>query len=114
MLEQSKERRNSEKKKNWKEKQKAKDTNESEDEQANVTMEVAFLILEQDMELHNFSTYDVCNSDGNDDHLIWYDWMADTATTSHITHQREAFIDYTPSNSSSVTGVGGQTAKITG
>ena len=70
-------------------------------------MEVTFPILEQDMELQNFSTYDACNTDSNDERLIWYDWVADTATTSHITHQREAFIEYIPSNNSSVTGVGG-------
>ena len=93
-----------EKGKNWKEKRK---------EQTNASMEVAFLI-EEDMEMHNFTMYDACNPDANDDHLIWYDWVADTATTSHITHQREAFIDYTPLNNALVTGVGGQTAKIAG
>ena len=105
---------NSEKKKNWKEKRKVKDPSESKDEQANTTMEVAFPIQEEDMELHNFSNYDACNSSANDERLIWYDWVADTATTSHITHQKDAFIDYTPSNNTSVTGVGGRTAKIAG
>src|SRR5262245_59518000 len=66
------------------------------------------------MEMHNFTMYDACNLDVNDDHLIWYDWVADTATTSHITHQREAFIDYTPLNNALVTEVGGWTAKIAG
>jgi len=83
-----------EKGKNWKEKRK---------EQTNASMEVAFLI-EEDMEMHNFTMYDACNPDANDDCLIWYDWVADTATMSHITHQREAFIDYTPLNNELVTG----------
>ena len=46
--------------------------------------------------------------------MIYYDWLADTATTSHVTHQREAFIDYTPMGNSSVTGVGGKEAVIMG
>ena len=43
-----------------------------------------------------------------------YDWLADTATTSHITHQREAFSSYTPLGKSSVTGVGGKEAAVIG
>jgi len=66
------------------------------------------------MEMHNISTYDACNLEGNDEHLIWYDWVADSATMSHITHQREAFINYTPSSNTSVTGVGGMKVKIAG
>ena len=93
-------------------------------------MEVAFPILkeiedmetpdfpifddDEDMEIHNFSSYDPCNLEDNDERLIWYDWVADTATTSHITHQREAFINYTPSNNTSVIGVGGKKVKIAG
>jgi len=80
----------------------------------NAVMEVAFPIQveEDNMEMHNISTYDTCNLEGNDKHLIWYDWVADSATTSYITHQREAFIKYTPSKNASVTGVGGQKIKI--
>ena len=36
------------------------------------------------------------------------------ATTSHIMHQREAFIDYTPMENSSITGVGRKEAVIMG
>ena len=66
-----------------------------------------------DKELHNFDNYDACNTDGNDKRLIYYDWLADSAT-SHIMHQREAFIDYTPLGNISVTGVGGKKAVIVG
>lgn len=30
----------------------------------------------------------------NDECVLYYDWLADSATTSHICNQREAFIDY--------------------
>jgi GAG-pre-integrase domain len=40
--------------------------------------------------------------------------LADTATTSHITHYREAFKTYTPMENRLVTGVGGKEAKIAG
>ena len=36
------------------------------------------------------------------------------ATTSHVTHQREAFIDYTPMGNSSITGVSRKEAVIMG
>jgi len=65
-----------------------KDSPESKNEQADTMMEVAFPIQEDDMELHNFSNYDACNSGANDKHLIWYDWVADTATTSHNSPER--------------------------
>jgi GAG-pre-integrase domain len=59
--------------------------------------------------------YNACNMEGNDEHLILYDWLADSATTSHITHQREAFTLYTPLGTHcSVTGVGGKEVLIAG
>lgn len=51
------------------------------------------IMEEQDEELHNFDTYNA--TEQNDNHLIWYDWLADSATTSHVTHQWEAFTLYT-------------------
>ena len=50
----------------------------------------------------------------NDNWLIYYDWLADMAMTSHIMHQREAFTNYTPMGNSSVTGVGGKEVLILG
>jgi hypothetical protein len=46
---------------------------------------VAFPMMDE--ELYNFDTYNACNLEGNDDQLIYYDWLVDSATTSHITHQ---------------------------
>ena len=45
-----------------------------------------------DGKYHNFD--DVLNSDEMDIHLIYYGWLADSAATTHITHQRDAFITY--------------------
>ena len=73
-----------------------------------------YVTFEADEEQYNFDTFDACNADANDNRLIYYDWLADTATTSHVMHQREAFIDYTPMGNSSVTGVGGKEALISG
>jgi hypothetical protein len=73
---------------------------------------IAFMV--DDEELYNFDTFDACNAAGNDERLILYDWLADSATTSHITHQREAFTSYTPLGKGSVTGVGGKQATIAG
>ena len=69
---------------------------------------------ERKEEKYNFDNYDACNADANDERLIYYDWLADSATTSHITHQREAFINYTPLGNISITGVGGKKAVIAG
>jgi hypothetical protein len=78
-------------------------------EKSNI-MEVAFNGKEDDGEYYNFDV-DCTN---NDKRLIWYDWLADNATTSHVSHQREAFISYTPLHNISVTGVGGKVTNIKG
>jgi Zinc knuckle len=101
-------------KKENKEKGKKKNANEQGRgaDEANVGEEVAF---GGDEEHYNFDTYNACNMEGNDKRLILYDWLADSATTSHITHQREAFTSYTPWRTCcSVTGVGGKEALIAG
>ena len=95
-----------------KEKKKNRDNSKKNSEESNIVEEhVTFVV---DNELHNFDTYDACNADANDERLIYYDWLADTATTSHITHQREAFTNYTHMGNVSVTGVGGKEAQIAG
>ena len=42
----------------------------------------------------------------NDKHVLYYDWLANSATTSHICNRREAFIDYQPMSSKTIAGVG--------
>jgi len=43
--------------------------------------------------------------------LIYYKWLADTATSAHVMHWHEAFITYTPERDQYMTEVGGS-AKI--
>src|SRR6267378_5607278 len=55
-----------------------------------------------------YINFDVPVSDmsTNDDRLIYYDWLADLATTSHVTNQQNAFINYEPLTNKLVLGVG--------
>ena len=50
----------------------------------------------------------------NDECVLYYDWLADSATTSHICNQREAFIDYWPAGGKTVAGVGNSKMPIDG
>jgi hypothetical protein len=72
------------------------------------------ITFQADEEQYNFNTFNACSIDANDHRLIYYDWLVDSATMSHVMHQREAFTDYTPMGNSSVTGVGRKEALIMG
>src|SRR5215204_5815311 len=49
---------------------------------------------------------DDCNPDiPIQERVLWYDWLADSATTSHVTNMRDAFISFKPINTL-VNGVG--------
>jgi len=65
-------------------------------------------------ELYNFDAFNACNARGNDEHLIYYNWLADSAMTSHSSHQCNTFMTYTSLGNTSVTGVGGKEATIAG
>ena len=41
-------------------------------------------------------------------------WLADSTTTSHISNERQTFIDFMPLTSSSITGVGDQSIQALG
>jgi len=58
-----------------------------------------------DGEYYNFD--DVLSSDEMDIRLIYYDWLADSAATTHITYQRDAFITYETIPEVLISGVGG-------
>jgi hypothetical protein len=78
---------------NRKEKGKEKKRNETntnkDAKESNLVEEhVTFMV---DNELHNFDTYSTCNADANDEQLIYYDWLADSATTSHHTSKRSLY-----------------------
>jgi len=77
----------------------------------NVGEYIAFPVEE---ELHNCDLFDACNTGGIDECLIYYDWLADSAMTSHISHQCDAFTTYTSMGNKTVIGVGGREATIQG
>ena len=60
---------------------------------------------EYDGKYHNFD--DALSSDEMDICLIYYDWLADSGATTHITHQCNAFITYESIPEIPISGVGG-------
>jgi hypothetical protein len=88
-----------------------------EKDQTNMVEEEVTFVAEtatEDEEMYNFDTFEAYNASAIDERLIHYDWLADNATTSHVSCQRDAFTSYTPLENNSVTGVGGMEAKIAG
>ena len=67
----------------------------------------------QATEVVNNALADVAYS-ANAHTLSRYDWVSDSATTSHICNQREAFINYTPLKNSPVQGLGSIPAQAAG
>ena len=62
----------------------------------------------------NFTEYDVTNYNGIDKHTLYYDWLANSATTSHIVNQRDIFRTYKPVKDTPITGIGGLRAHAVG
>jgi hypothetical protein len=81
-----------------------------------VDAEVTFIIEEtmEEGETYNMDTFDMYNTSAIDEHLIYYEWLADNMTTSHVSCQRNFFTSYTPVENASMTGVGGKEAQIAG
>ena len=79
------------------------------DEHSNVVDgQVTFVVNETtEDEMYNFECYDV-TSINNDERMIFYDWLANSATSSHVSSQREAFATYTPIENSTAKGAGGK------
>jgi hypothetical protein len=72
-------------------------------------------ILFDETEVGQYSGFDNYNPlSGNDYHLLWYDWVADSATTSHICNAREAFAEYSPADGITVAGVGNTKMSVAG
>jgi hypothetical protein len=85
-------------KEKWKGNAKCKETAEemnlADEEVAFVTVEnpkEGKIELSVGNEGHNFDTYPACNHEVNDEHLIYYNWLADNATSSNIASEREHF-----------------------
>jgi hypothetical protein len=65
-------------------------------------------------QVFNFDNPDVYNNDEIDPPLIFYNWLADSATTSHVCNRREAFMSFHPLTATKVTGVGNLETKAEG
>ncbi len=70
------------------------------------------IIYDDTEEYYNFEN--VASADGIDERLIFYDWLADSGATSHITHKRDAFTTYERIPEVPIAGVGGMKARAVG
>ena len=61
----------------------------------------------------NFDTYDQSTTE-NDERLLFYDWLADSATTSHVVNMRDAFTSFQSLQNTLVNGVGSATTHAHG
>ena len=66
-------------------KKKSKEKHKKKGDESNMIEE--HIVFPMEEEMLNFDTYNTCNADGNDEQLIFYDWLADSVTTSHVMHQ---------------------------
>ena len=62
----------------------------------------------------NFNEPDVNDSSESNPHLLYYDWLTDSATTSHVSNQHEAFTTLYPLTDTIVSGVGNAKTKAEG
>jgi len=62
----------------------------------------------------NFNNENVADYNENDEHTLYYNWLADSTTTSHITNRRDTFMTYVPIQDTPITGVGGLQAQAEG
>jgi hypothetical protein len=95
--------------------------NKPKKEEANVIEEVAFITDDtiqfnpsEDKQYFNFGNHTVSTAEGIDERVIYYDWFADSATSSHISNQHEAFTTFKPLSGKSVAGVGRNRARVEG
>lgn len=77
-------------------KERANQAHDPKDDDVMDTKEIAFVAPT------NVSTM----NDSNNDCVSFYSWVADSATTSHITNQRSVFTEYKPLHEKRITGIG--------
>jgi hypothetical protein len=65
-------------------------------------------------QMFNFEELDVNNSDEYNPRLIYYDWLGDSASTSHVANRRDAFKSFQPLADTIVSGVGDKKTKAKG
>jgi Reverse transcriptase (RNA-dependent DNA polymerase)/gag-polypeptide of LTR copia-type/Integrase core domain/GAG-pre-integrase domain len=73
-----------------------------------------FLDESEEGQSFNFDEPDVINSSEYNPRLIYYDWLGDTATTSHVSNRRDAFKTFQPLTDTKVSGVGNVKAEAKG
>jgi hypothetical protein len=65
-----------------------------------------------DEETYIYKMYDP--TDPNDESLGWYDWLADSVTTSHICNDHKLFTMYQPEKDAAVAGAGNNKMTVEG
>ena len=117
-------REKSDKKGEKKKKQKKEEMNQGEEvEEDNEDEHIVFSahepseIIFDDSEkgqFFNFDEYNVNNYSELDLPLLYYDWLGDSAMTSHVSNRREAFKTFRPLTGTRVSGVGNVKAEAKG
>ena len=90
-----------------------------EDEDEHVAFSVngpseIYLDESEEGQAFNFDEPDVINSSEYNPRLIYYDWLGDSATTSHVCNRRDAFKTFQPLIDTKVSGVGNVKTKAEG
>jgi hypothetical protein len=62
----------------------------------------------------NFNNENVTNYSANDESTLYYNWLANSMTTSHITNWHDTFVSYEPIQNTPITGVGGLKVQAVG
>ena len=70
--------------------------------------------FDEDKEMYNFDTYNLSNPNGMDERLIYCGWLANSATTSHVSNACEMFTNFQLLQKEAVTGVGNTSAQAEG
>ena len=66
-------------------------------------------------EYYNFdNSPDVVNSGEINDRLIYYNWVADSTTTSHVANRHDIFTTYETLHDITIAGVGNITTRVEG
>ena len=93
-------RKGKKKKKKTKEEMNQGEEVEEEDEDEHITFSIneSLKITFDESDVNNSSEYNPC--------LIYYDWLGDSATTSHVCNRHEAFKTFYPLTDTTVSGVG--------
>ena len=106
-----------------KKKQKKEEMNQREEENDDDDEHITFSVNEpseltfddsEQGQFFNFDESDVYSSSEYDSRLLYYDWLGDSATTSHVCNRCEAFKTFHPLIGTTISGVGNVKAKAKG